>query len=266
MAKFHINGKGEAGKCSATKGGCPFGGESEHFTSPEAAREAYEASMSTPVAAPYKNAMESVLLRPLAKNGLPAGVKNIAGTKSTSSETKSKFSRPDLPERVERSVFRYRTGTVNGIFNKHLHIYAPQLNGAYQAEGTYNRGQLFAMHRLVSDAYVKVNREEDDSFAVAEKIAKQYKKLAAKDGVIRQDHLDLQTEAVDKAAFAYVSPHVYNKSVPFEEALKDNGLTLANVDPKDPRGVTRVFAKAAKKAGAQSTPLQLARAFRDSGR
>ncbi len=40
--KFHVNAKGEAGKCSATKGGCPFGGEAEHFTSPEAARTAYE--------------------------------------------------------------------------------------------------------------------------------------------------------------------------------------------------------------------------------
>jgi hypothetical protein len=42
MAKFHINAKGEAGKCSATQGGCPFGDESQHYTSPEAAREGYE--------------------------------------------------------------------------------------------------------------------------------------------------------------------------------------------------------------------------------
>jgi hypothetical protein len=42
MTKFHINSKGDAGKCSAAKGGCPFGGEKEHFTSPEAARKAYE--------------------------------------------------------------------------------------------------------------------------------------------------------------------------------------------------------------------------------
>lgn len=46
MAKFHINGNGEAGACRAEKGGCPFGSESEHFTTPEAAREAYEARMN----------------------------------------------------------------------------------------------------------------------------------------------------------------------------------------------------------------------------
>ena len=43
--KFHINAAGEAGKCKATKGNCPFGGEAEHFTSAEAAREHYEKQM-----------------------------------------------------------------------------------------------------------------------------------------------------------------------------------------------------------------------------
>jgi hypothetical protein len=46
LMKFHINSNGEAGRCSATKGGCPFGGESEHFTSAEAAREHYEKTMT----------------------------------------------------------------------------------------------------------------------------------------------------------------------------------------------------------------------------
>ena len=45
MAKFHINGKGEPGPCSAQADGCPFGGEESHYSSPEAAREAYEAKM-----------------------------------------------------------------------------------------------------------------------------------------------------------------------------------------------------------------------------
>lgn len=42
MAKFHINEKGDAGECSATKGKCPFGNEAHHFTSAEAARVFYE--------------------------------------------------------------------------------------------------------------------------------------------------------------------------------------------------------------------------------
>lgn len=43
MAKFHINGNGEAGKCSAVNAKCPFGGAEDHFTSVEAAREQAEA-------------------------------------------------------------------------------------------------------------------------------------------------------------------------------------------------------------------------------
>lgn len=42
MKQYHVNAKGEAGACSATKGKCPFGGEANHFTSAEAARAAYE--------------------------------------------------------------------------------------------------------------------------------------------------------------------------------------------------------------------------------
>lgn len=42
MSKFHVNEKGEPGKCSAQNGGCPFGGESDHHASPEDARKAFE--------------------------------------------------------------------------------------------------------------------------------------------------------------------------------------------------------------------------------
>ena len=48
MARYHINPEtGEPGVCKATKGGCPFGGESDHYDSPTAAREAFEAGQSS---------------------------------------------------------------------------------------------------------------------------------------------------------------------------------------------------------------------------
>lgn len=47
MAKFHINNAGEAGQCRATQGGCPFGGEAQHYDNPDAARKAYESSMES---------------------------------------------------------------------------------------------------------------------------------------------------------------------------------------------------------------------------
>ena len=43
MAKFHINSKtGEPGACQATQGKCPFGWEDNHYTSKQAARDAFE--------------------------------------------------------------------------------------------------------------------------------------------------------------------------------------------------------------------------------
>lgn len=45
--RYHINpNTGESGKCSAKSGNCPFAGEDQHFTSPEAARSAFEANNS----------------------------------------------------------------------------------------------------------------------------------------------------------------------------------------------------------------------------
>lgn len=43
MSKIHVNLKtGETGQCEAEKGGCPFGGDDQHYTSETAAREAYD--------------------------------------------------------------------------------------------------------------------------------------------------------------------------------------------------------------------------------
>lgn len=47
--KYHINGAGEAGKCSAQSGNCPFGGDERHYDSPEKARMAFELSMASSV-------------------------------------------------------------------------------------------------------------------------------------------------------------------------------------------------------------------------
>lgn len=45
---FHINPEtGEAGKCRAKNGNCPFGSADEHYPTAEAARDAYETSQAT---------------------------------------------------------------------------------------------------------------------------------------------------------------------------------------------------------------------------
>lgn len=48
MPKFHIKpSTGDPGVCKANSGNCPFGSESEHYTSAEAAREAFEVKMNS---------------------------------------------------------------------------------------------------------------------------------------------------------------------------------------------------------------------------
>jgi len=48
MSKFHINTKdGTVGLCKATKGQCPFGGESEHYPSIVEAAKGYELMMNS---------------------------------------------------------------------------------------------------------------------------------------------------------------------------------------------------------------------------
>jgi len=42
MAKFHINREGNPGACRAKPGNCPYGEESDHYTSKEDARRVYE--------------------------------------------------------------------------------------------------------------------------------------------------------------------------------------------------------------------------------
>jgi hypothetical protein len=43
--KYHVNAMGNAAPCKATQGGCPFGDDSDHYSTPEDARAAYESAM-----------------------------------------------------------------------------------------------------------------------------------------------------------------------------------------------------------------------------
>jgi len=46
MAKYHVNGAGDPGVCSAEKGNCPFGGADQHYTTKDGARKAFEKLVS----------------------------------------------------------------------------------------------------------------------------------------------------------------------------------------------------------------------------
>lgn len=86
--RYHINPTtGNPGKCSASEGRCPFGGESEHYTSPEAAREAFEKSQSEGPGAELslselnsqaKTTTDPTIIRYAAVNGSERTLANLA--------------------------------------------------------------------------------------------------------------------------------------------------------------------------------------------
>ena len=55
MARFHINAKGEPGKCSAQSGNCPFGGDTDHYNSLDEAQSAFEKTMASETFTVVKN-------------------------------------------------------------------------------------------------------------------------------------------------------------------------------------------------------------------
>jgi hypothetical protein len=63
MVKYHINAKGEAGKCSATQGGCPFGDAQQHYASAADARASYEANQATFAVASNASQAEAIPFR-----------------------------------------------------------------------------------------------------------------------------------------------------------------------------------------------------------
>jgi hypothetical protein len=100
--KFHVNAKGEPGKCSAQNGGCPFGGESDHHSSPEDARKAFEqanAASTFPVKSSRKVSelsqlakvsSDAEILMEAAENGSDRTFRNIAANPDATTEALAK--------------------------------------------------------------------------------------------------------------------------------------------------------------------------------
>ncbi len=76
MAKYHINAQGNTGICHAQEGGCPFGGESEHFSTEEDARKAFEKFMGGGPWVTHKKASVAQALPPVPAPGVGEEEKN----------------------------------------------------------------------------------------------------------------------------------------------------------------------------------------------
>lgn len=84
---YHINSKGEAGVCRATKGNCPFGSQDEHYTNADDARQAFEAKMTGETLQVHKK-----LYRPRESDSAKG-----------SSESTDIFPSTPTPEEIERT-------------------------------------------------------------------------------------------------------------------------------------------------------------------
>src|SRR6478735_5716445 len=62
--RYHVNKKGEAGKCRAEQGPCPYGSSDEHYSSAAEAQAAYEEAMGdATVPGPLSNASDEAARR-----------------------------------------------------------------------------------------------------------------------------------------------------------------------------------------------------------
>lgn len=95
--KFHINTRGEPGKCHAENGRCPFGSAEDHYATREGASAAYERSMHGDTIpklekAPTRSQVEQVL------DAMSRGEDTVPeGVKFTNVETLETISEPSKP-------------------------------------------------------------------------------------------------------------------------------------------------------------------------
>jgi len=80
MAKYHVNDEGVPGVCTAEIRDCKFGGDAQHYSSPEIAQQAYELSMaSQTVQKPMKKSRKTNDKPTSANNGvLTSGAYEVA--------------------------------------------------------------------------------------------------------------------------------------------------------------------------------------------
>jgi len=105
MAKFHLNGNGDPGLCKASQGNCPFGSDEEHFTSPEAARKAFEATQSI-AETPLQKAQGAYSKASQAYDKAEVALNSVAHYEGISELTKEGAKYSNAKERYERAGAR----------------------------------------------------------------------------------------------------------------------------------------------------------------
>lgn len=105
MAKFHLNGNGDPGLCKASQGNCPFGGDEEHYTSPGAARTAFEAAQTVTVS-PLQKAQAAYTKASQALDKAEVALNSVAHYQGLSELTKEGAKYVSAKERYDRAENR----------------------------------------------------------------------------------------------------------------------------------------------------------------
>lgn len=105
MAKFHLNGNGDPGLCKASQGNCPFGGDEEHYTSPEAARTAFEAAQTVTIS-PLQKAQAAYTKASQALDKTEVALNSVAHYQGLSDLTKEGAKYASAKERYDRAENR----------------------------------------------------------------------------------------------------------------------------------------------------------------
>lgn len=310
MAKYHVNPEtGTPGVCQAKKQ-CRFGGDSEHYASPEAARESYEKKMNGAEGqglskAVSKQSVETEKVKDAAREFWPNAdeeqaklfgkyLDHVYGTSEFNAmqigtaawnrfgdiDKATAFSLrlgKDMPEYAEdalrsltpeptQSTPRLYIGKGTPEFDEREKLINRELNTWLVSgqRGTNftakHRKEAAAIHSVMEEAYLATNKHGRNSFKVADKLTEEFMKRAQKNPELLPEQMTEYRTAVDAAALAYVSPKLHAAATAFEESLNDHDWITRDSGSQDTRNFVKLYAKAAKTAGADAGPKELAEA------
>lgn len=313
MAKYHVNPEtGTPGVCQAKKQ-CRFGGDSEHYASPEAARESYEKKMNGAEGqglskAVSKQSVETEKVKDAAREFWPNAdeeqvklfdkyLDHVYGTSEFNAmqigtaawnrfgdiDKATAFSLrlgKDMPEYAKdalrsltpaptQSTPRLYIGKGSPEFAEREKLVNRELNTWLVSgqRGTNftakHRKEAAAIHSVMEEAYLAANKPGRNSFKAADKLTEEFMKRAQNNPELRPEQMTEYRTAVDAAALAYVSPKLHAAASAFEAYLNEKDWQTRDSGSQDTREFAKIYARAAKKVGADAGAPELAKAFND---
>lgn len=239
--KFHINASGNAGKCSAKQGGCPFGDESQHHATAEAARAQFEADNSKDIpkvskkSKVSKNKIEPV--EPTVENGY---TEKVDSDGNVTQRVRLVNKRPDDHPTGTPAVIKYREHSIEEI-----HYHAGKIHDGsgdtpskiMRVISGPNEGSVIIERGF---QYRGKNRSKDNQFRGQDPLDRQPGRIhTRKDGSktvshltdgIRQDPEDGSHAYIVTSANGAVTKHHMNRGLQQDSIKGDPAVTVYRPD------------------------------------